>query len=250
MRHQLGRTTRSMPRGMGTRWKTRLRSGVAALEFALLAPVLLSTLAGLYDLTTAFIAWKHVALAAQAIAEISTSLAATATSTNQLNLTQANQATSAVYAYLPDTLNPTPPAFGVTLSSIVMVPTVATCISSCTYTAHVAWSGNYQGSAPHRPCDAKAGVSSMSFVPDGSSPTPNTLPTDLQSAPLPILIVDVNYTFSPLFYTFITGPIQMSQSAYFSPRIGLASNWVQYYAAGAPDTTRLCPTYPSATSPT
>ncbi len=36
----------------------RSREGLAALEFALIAPLLVTMVAGLYDLTTAFIAWR------------------------------------------------------------------------------------------------------------------------------------------------------------------------------------------------
>jgi Flp pilus assembly protein TadG len=268
MRHQPERTIRSAPRALLTRLGMRLgttrlglmklgtmrrlksRNGVAALEFALLAPIMVATAGGLYDLTTAFIAWKRVAMAAQAIDEMATSMAATATATNQLNVSQAAVASSAVYAYLPNILSAAAPAFGVTLSSIAMVPTVAGCTIGCSYTAHVAWSGVFQGSASKRPCDARAGVSALSFVPDGSNPTANTLPTDIQSAAAPLLVVDVNYTFRPVFFMYLTSSIQMTQSAYLSPRTGLASDWVHYFSAGPPDATTLCPNYPAAPSAT
>lgn len=222
------------------RWLARSARGVAALEFALLAPMLMMVSAGLYDLTTAFIAWKRVSLTAQAIAEIATIMAATTAGTNQLTLSQATTAASAIYAYLPATQSASAPAFGVVMSSIVMQPTVSGCTTACTYTANVAWSGTFQGSGTTRQCGT------LSFVADTAAPSPATLPTDAQGSS-PLLVVDVNYTFYPLFYKFFTGPIPMKQSAYFSPRIGLADSWVQYEPGGASDTTTICPNYPVAT---
>ncbi len=226
----------------GRNWLARSGRGVAALEFALLAPLLMAVSAGLYDLTTAFIAWKRVSLTAQAIAEIATIMAATTAGTNQLTLSQVTTAASAIYAYLPATQSASPPAFGVVISSVVMQPTVSGCTTACTYTANVAWSGTFQGSGTTRQCGT------LSFVADTAGSSPATLPTDTQGVG-PLLVVDVNYTFYPFFYKFFTGPIPMKQSAYFSPRIGLASSWVQYYPGGASDTTTVCPNYPVATSP-
>jgi Flp pilus assembly protein TadG len=225
----------------------RARDGLAALEFALLAPILVSTVGGLYDLTTGFIAWKRVAMAAQSIDQIATSLAATTSGTNILNLINASNASSAVYAYLPNILSASPNSFGVTVSSVAMVPNPATCTVGCTYTPHVAWSGVFKGSAgTRRPCDARAGLSAMSFVPDGSNPSPTTLPASVQGSGAPLVIVDVVFTFKPIFFTYITGNIQMNQSAYFSPRTGLMGDWVQYFYAGNSDSTSICPGYPLA----
>ena len=63
-------------------------------------------------------------------------------------------------------------------------------------------------------------------------------------SPAPLLVVDITYTFKPLFYRFVTD-ITMRQSAYFSPRAGLSNNWIQYIYV-APDSTTLCAGYPSA----
>ncbi len=254
-----GFLTRLKQFALGTTGPVRSRSGVAAIEFALVAPMLVITIAGLYDLTTAFVAWKRVALAAQAIDEIATSLAATVKGTNQLNLDQATKSASAIYAYLPKTLAAAPPPYGVVISSIVMQPTVYTCTIGCTYLPHVAWSGVYEGSGTLRPCDVTPGVKdvtygtpSILFVPNTASQNPYTLPTDLQGV-APLLVVDVNYTYIPMFFKFITGNIVMSQSAYFSPRTGLADAWVHYYSAGPSDSTVFCgppAIYPAAATST
>ena len=250
----VGRDSRPAPGSRPTRRRGSLlwrsRDGLAALEFAFIAPVLLIILAGLYDLTTGFIAWQRVNMAAQSIDQIATAYAAAAANTNTLNLNQAVTASSAVYAYLPDTMSASPPAFGVTISSVVMTNTSSTCTAACTYTAHVAWSGVYQGSAatsPRRPCDSPPGTSARIEGSDATSPSSTTLPADVYTA-APLLVVDVNYTFRPLFLTFVTANVTMTRSAYFPPRTGLTSNWIKYYFAGAPDATTLCSGYPAATT--
>ena len=222
----------------------RSRRGVAGLEFAMLAPLLISIIAGLYDLTTAYIAWERLNLCVQSVDQIATSQAARATATNTLTFAQATTAASSIYAYLPDTLTAAAPPFGVTISSVVMTPTVAGCITNCTYSAHVAWSGIYQGTAgSRRPCDVAAGSSVIIQAADTAAPTPTTLPSDVYSS-APLLVADITYTFKPLFYNFI-GSFTMRQSAYFASRTALTSNWIQYVYS-APDSTTICAGYPSA----
>jgi Flp pilus assembly protein TadG len=218
------------------------------MEFAFIAPVMVTMLAGLYDLTTAFIAWRRVTAAALAIGEIATGEAASGiTNTNVLSQSQAVAAASAVYPYLPSLLQPSPPAFGVAISSIVMTVTVPGCTVGCTYTAHVAWSGVFEGTGQARPCDTVQGTSVLNSVSNTAGPSPADLPEDLFS-PAPVLVVDVTYTYQPMFFTFITGNVVMAQSSYLSPRAGLTTAWIQYFPSGASDTTGLCAGYPAATA--
>jgi Flp pilus assembly protein TadG len=231
-----------MPRWIGL---LRSRGGLAAMEFALIAPIMVTACAGLYDLTMAFLASQRVNMAALAIAQIATYQAANSGNTNQniLNLTETQTATSAIYAYLPDTMTAPASSFGVTVTSVVVTPPSPSCTSSCTYVPNVAWSGRFQGgTGSTRAC----GASALTWVADTTTSSSTTLPTDLQQ-PQPMLVVDVYYTFQPLFFTFVTGNILMMRSAYFPPRTGLPTDWVQYYVAGSSDTTQACPGYPWST---
>ncbi len=221
------------------------RRGVAAIEFALIAPVLVTMLAGIYDIGNGYIATLRVSMCAQAIDQIATAEAAGSTTANTLNLSQVTAAASAAYAYLPGLTSGSPPIFGVVISSVAMTPTISGCTSGCTYTAHVAWSGSYQGtSGTLRPCDTVRGTSVITQSTDTATPSATTLPSDVYSA-ASVLVVDVTYRYTPLFFSFIGSSITIRQSAYFAPRTGLQNAWIQYVYT-ASDSTTLCSGYPSA----
>ena len=219
----------------------RARDGLAALEFAFIAPVMIATFTGLYDLTTGFLAWQRVNMAALAIDQIATAMAATPQNTNVLDFADVTTASSALYAYLPDTLTAATSSFGVVITSVVMTPTPTGCTTTCAYTANVAWSGAYQGAA-----GARRACGTLTSGPDASNITPTSLAADAFS-PEPVLVVDVTYTFHPLFFNYVKSNIVMTRTAYFSPRIGLVSDWFQYYfIAGLSDPTTLCTGYPAS----
>ena len=197
------------------------RRGSAAVEFAVLAPVLIAVALSLYDATSAIIAWWRVTAAARAIDLIATDLAATPSLTNVLSSRNATVAGTAIYAVIPTLLTAPGPPFGVILTSVVFTPTPAGCSAGCGYTANVAWSATVQGSVPARPCGA------LSVAPDGSRPSLNTLPADAFS-PAPILIADVVYQFTPLLTTLFAAPFTLREAAYLPPRTGSNTGWVRY----------------------
>lgn len=201
------------------------RVGTSALEFALLAPALVAIALSLYDVTNAAITWWQLASAAQAIDLIATSLAATPTLTNVLTASDAVTASTAIYAVRPSLIPATATQqFGVTLTSVVLVPTPSGCTSGCSYRADVAWSASLQGNAPARPCGT------LAAAPDGAPASPTTLPVDAFS-PSPILIADVMYQFTPLLTTPFGGTFTMREAAYLAPRTGANAAWVRYSGA-------------------
>src|ERR1700761_8784843 len=75
------------------------RRGLAAMEFALIAPILVALCAGLYDLATAFLALQRLNMAALSIAQMTTYQAANSSqpNVNILNLSEITASSSAIY---------------------------------------------------------------------------------------------------------------------------------------------------------
>jgi Flp pilus assembly protein TadG len=199
------------------------RRGIAAFEFALTAPILISCVLAVVDLSNAILTWRRLTIAAESIAEIATEEAAQPAGNNLITQTQAWNAMTAAFAVLPtwqSQIGASTPNYAITLSSIVYTPTVAGCTTNCSYIANVAWSYPFTpGTIETRPC----GIQQQ--VPNNQANSLTVLPVGIASAS-PILVADVATTFEPLFFAFITGPIQMLESAYLPPRIGTTSQYV------------------------
>ena len=215
-------------------WLRSNRRGTSALEFALLAPALVTIALSIYDVTAAVVAWWQLSAAAQAIDLIATSLAVTPSLTNVLAATDAATASTAIYAVRPSLRTTPVQQFAVTLTSVVLTPTPSGCTSACSYTANVAWSVTLQGNAPARPCGT------LAVAPDSAPPSPTTLPADA-FGPSPILIADVIYQFTPLLTTPFGAGFTMREAAYLAPRTGADSAWVHYSGPLAPQV--QCPGY-------
>jgi hypothetical protein len=104
------------------------RRSIAALEFALIAPILATMTVGIFDLARAFIIWEQINDAAEAIAEAAEKLSVTTDAQGQpaamLTAAQMQAAMSTVYAEIPGLQWGTgtgmfPGQFSVTLSGVV-----------------------------------------------------------------------------------------------------------------------------------
>jgi hypothetical protein len=86
----------------------------------------------------------------------------------------------------------------------------------------------------------------LTQVAAGTSPSLATLPTAGLTGLSSLIVADVQYTFSPLFLKFITGPISMFRSAYLPTRVGSATMYVQYLppTGATGDVFVSCPGYP------
>jgi Flp pilus assembly protein TadG len=211
------------------------RRAVAAVEFALLLPVLVVITLSLTDVTNAVITWWRLSAAANAIARIGTSYAATESNTNSLSTSQATTASTAIFAVIPGLTTAPLSQYGVTLSSVVMTPTVAGCTSNCTYTANTAWSVVAQGTAgTARSCGT------LGAAANDASATISTLPPDAFSSS-PLLVVDVTYDFIPLFTNLFGVKLKWMETAYMAPRTGTDADWIQL--TGAQAAQAQCPGY-------
>jgi len=150
----------------------RERRSVAALEFALIAPILITIMLGVYDLSQAVLIYNEVETAAHSIASSASTLATTNTTDGSTELTyaQIQFAASEMWGDIPSLrADYEDGTKSVTISSIVFEPTVT---PSCTgantpppacFTPVVVWSAAYTG-----------GDSGRAFQP---VPAPGTPPT-------------------------------------------------------------------------
>ena len=194
--------------------------GVAAVEFALTAPVLILLMAGMYDLSSGWITWRRLATAAFSIGQIATIIAVQPDSTSLLTYNDAWRASTAIYAAMPQTLV-AGASYGVTLSEVVF-STDSSCPANTYCVAKVSWSAGLVGpDATRRPCTR------LNSVPDTAPSSLTTLPAAMfQSAPS--LVVDVNYTFTPLFLQTLVGTIPMRFVQYFPSRSGTTNQFITY----------------------
>lgn len=215
------------------------RRATAGLEFALIAPVAIVVLLMFYDVTTIVIRRWQVTTAADAIARIATTMAATPSGTNTLVDTQAGTASTAIFGAMPFMLKQPATNYGVAMTSIVMTPTQAGCTSNCAYVANVAWSRVFQGTGTavvRRPCGTQAKMA------DGQPPSATALPADAFTAS-PILVVDVAYNYVPLITSLFGSSVRLSEAVYVGTRTGSDSAWVHLTETQTGIATAKCPGY-------
>ncbi len=205
------------------------RRGVAAIEFALAAPVLMLLVIGVIDVARGIIMWEEIYEASRNIPVSASSLSVQADKTTLLSPTQVQQTLSTIYAEAPwlRDLTETSPTKSVTLSSVAFVP-VAGCqpsaLTNC-YVPYVAWStsyagGNGQTANPFQQVRRPCGVLLQ------KGPTDPILAAQLLltvrtlgiSEPDPVLVADVHYQYRPLFLKFLTGPLDFWATGYWSVR--------------------------------
>ena len=186
----------------------RSRRGLAGVEFALVAPLLLIMLFGVVDLARAILMIQRLTVAAASTATIASTMAVQASSLNTLTGQQAWQATTAPFAIFPNwRLGPLPGAFAITLSSVGFTT------GPGGYAAHVAWSAaNPAGQVKLRSCNA------LAQAPNDAPSTLGTLPAG-NYGPTSILLADVSGVFVPAFTSVFVAPLTFMRSASISPRI-------------------------------
>jgi hypothetical protein len=226
------------------------RRSIAALEFALIAPVLATLTVGIFDLARGFIIWEQINDAAEAIAEAAEKLSVTTNAQGQpatmLTATQMQAAMSTVYAEIPGLQWGTgtgmfPGQFSVTLSGVVYLQanqTWCTTNSGCTeQLPYTLWSSFFTeqpqaggqlitspASALLRSCNGP--LTPVAQFPD--SPGTNQLLFMVRpgmhgvTVPLvPQVVADVRYDFTPNFpFVLGSGAITLWASATLPAPLG------------------------------
>jgi Flp pilus assembly protein TadG len=212
------------------------RRAVAALEFGLCVPLLVLLLMGLVDIAKGLILWEQVNNTARAIGLSATSLAIQPDGSSSLSVAAAQQAMSAIYAEMPWLRSGIEQGTrSVTLSAITYVPTPSSCLPTATdncgpWSAAVAWSVAYQGgyasgTGQRDPLfQANLVTRSCTMAPiqiaanSVQGPPLNVVRTLNVTQPEPILVADVHYQYKPVFYRFVTGPLDFWSSSYYPSR--------------------------------
>lgn len=210
------------------------RGAVAGIEFALILPLLLALLAGLVDLSLAFITARRLSVAASDVALMASTMAVQSSNLNALSGTQAWRATTAPFAVFPAwrAVGKSSKAFSITLSAVEFAATPAGCTTQCaSRVANTRWSvGNATGQVVLRPCGglamAASGSDSMTTLPAGVFGTTS------------LLVGDVSTVFVPLFTSVFVGPVTLLRSAYVPPRV---NNGVQLATTDGPGQVVTCP---------
>lgn len=157
------------------------RRGLAAVEFALIVPVMLVMYFGTLETTNALTAARRVSN----VAETAADLVAQETSVTTSDMNDVFSASTAILTPF-DT------------SSVRIV--ISSVVADSSNVTRVAWSQAYGGAT------ARSTNSSV------------TLPTGLTTAGTSVIMAEVTYTYTSPIGTFITGPITMSEKAYLRPR--------------------------------
>ncbi len=234
------------------------RRGVAAVEFALVAPIMILLIIGVFDIARAMIVQQEVYNSTHTILVSASSLAVQPDKTTSLTPLQVQQSLSAVFAAIPGRRNGTlTGATGVIMTSVNFTQSDPKCTSSCAYVANTAWSVAYADPAGRNGGNANTFETATRRCMQLNQTTPiQAAPGDLTSirtksitAPDPMLIVDTHYRYTPMFFNFVTGPIDFWSSGYwpirsFDPNAAVTSRWTRYDIANPSTGAAKCPGYP------
>ena len=195
----------------------RSDAAVAASEFAMISPILLTLTVVAFDFGRYVLATQRVEAVANSIAEMLSQTdpgaGAVESGDGTVNDTTLHWFYDSAMFTFPDALN-TANQQGVAwwnllvvnMASVKFVATPTGCTTTCAYVPTVVWSTGW------RSCG-----STITSANDVANPTPTTLPADI-FGPNSQIVVDVSYTFYPTFGASLLPTIPIERSAYMSPR--------------------------------
>lgn len=249
----------------------RDRRSVAALEFALVAPILIALFFAVYDISDAMITYEEVFNAARTIAASTSNISVQGSnSSTKLYYGQIQLEASAIFAQMPTLRNGFHNGItSITISSVNFeaIPTTPACQPGvaghyCSYAAYVIWSvayagppsGNFNFTPALRSCATEQLVNGVETLVPASAlnqvgPTAGaasdlttlrtaliTSPDTFAAAPDPILVVDVHYRYSPIFNVFMKTGIDFWANGYWPLRSVQPTQLVNnVFVALAPD---------------
>ena len=185
-------------------------TGISAIEFALCAPIFIMLLLAGTDALRYTLATDQVEVVASTVGEL---IAENDSSTvNYMDLQFHHDSAMLTFPRLLSDSFAQNQAWGTTISismaSVDFGPKQSGCGSGCVYTPKMAWAG---GNNP-RSC-----LVPMTPADDSSAPSPTTLPAHIYG-PGSSIVVDVAYTFKPLFQSVFFVGLTIRRSYYVAPR--------------------------------
>jgi hypothetical protein len=249
------------------------RRGVAAMEFAMVAPIMVLMIWAVYDIARALLAWEETNHAAQAIAQAAEKMSVTGTTNlttgkpiTSLTSQQMQDAMTSIYAEMPwlnlgNAGGSFPGAYGVTLSGIQFwplcpanntgtCPTQAPAVKWSTYLApaeggpHLVAPLPTASTVPWRLCSPSP--LPVSQFPNNATQLqymidPNLNTTAPQLVVIPQVVADVYYVFQPTF-PLLTKSITFYASATFPAPLGGDDQLITFAPGAAFDTyVETCP---------
>ncbi len=209
------------------------QGGLAMLEFALALPFLVLALLGFFEIDRYISMTRRLEITASSIAE----QLSQDTLVSPVDVAFAQDSTVVLFpAVLADSARkgiPWSNDIALSMSSIVFTLVDPTCTTNCNYNAQVAWSSG--SNSVSRPCNVL-----LKAVPDTQSSQPSTLPADA-FGPVPLIVVDVAFSYTPLFGASMVPPVTLHRSAYMQPRYTAGNAYLQYSVAGGDNLVTTCP---------
>ncbi len=214
-------------------------SGVAAVEFALVLPLMLLLYVGTCAIANAVSASRATVVLARTLTDLVSQQKANVSLTDTTMQNIFNASTTVMAPFPTATLK-------MTLSNVEFVAD-PTATSSNNLTAKTRWTVTFSGGTL-RPCTNPV----LTAVANGTTPTPSTMPLGLYASGF-VIVSDVTYTYTPSFgyfsYNFVSGQagssamsFTMSRTTYMRPR---QTDNIRY-ASG--QTAQICPIISPQTS--
>lgn len=200
------------------------RRGVAAVEFALIMPVLLVLFLSSYDVGNAIIVYMKVRAATYELAAITNQYGTTASNVGQISTTIMGTITSAGSTVLSP--------YSSTPLTIVLTQIKATSNTKAT----VSWSYAVNGTAYATGTTFNL-PTNMANDTCGSGNYSGTSPPSGKGGCY-LILSQVSYSYTPMFGAFMTGTLALSDSLYVAPR---STQCVQYNSVPTLTSNSKCP---------
>ena len=184
--------------------------GLAALEFAIWAPVMSLVLFGGVEITRYTIATKRIENVASTIGQMLT--VNSSGTVNYVDLQFYNDSAMVLFPMVLGDAKQQNKSWSndidITMSSVTFTASPANCTTTCTYVPKVAWSaGNNRRSCTTPPTSAS----------NTAAPSVTTLPADV-FGPTSLIVVDVAFVFRPMIAPKFMNAMTINRSYFVTPR--------------------------------